>query len=46
MLNIKKFIYATALSMVPALMFAQGEEVLVKIDAAKVEQNIDRKSVV
>ena len=40
MLNIKKLIYAAALSFAPALMFAQGEEVLVKVDAAKVEQNI------
>ena len=40
MLHIKKLIYATALTMAPALMFAQGDEVVVKVDAAKVEQNI------
>ena len=40
MLHIKKLIYATALSIVPTLTFAQGEEVLVKVDAGKVEQNI------
>ncbi|MBE6302417.1 MAG: DUF1080 domain-containing protein [Bacteroidales bacterium] len=40
MLHIKKLIYAAALLMVPSLMFAQGEEVLVKVDAEKVEQNI------
>ena len=40
MLHIKKLIYATALSMAPILMFAQADEVLVKVDAEKVEQNI------
>ena len=40
MLNIKKFIYAAAMSFATALMFAQCEEVVVKVDAEKVEQNI------
>lgn len=40
MLHVKKLLYATALSMIPAFTFAQGDNVVVKVDAGKVEQKI------